>query len=252
MTCGMVCEMAENIFHHDDGAVDDDAKVDCTDREQVGRFAAQHRDDNGKKQSDRNRGRDHERTAQVSQEYPLDQKNQRYAEKHIVQHGPHRDRYQIAAVVKGLDPHSRRKGTVTIDALNGCANTLDDIHGPLELLHQHDAEEDVILIVTPGDSQPGCETDLVIGDVGQHDGQAALLTHHDIVYVADRAEYADAAHVDRLLANRDGPPADIGIAGRDRVDDLRQSQAIGPHAVEIDFGLIFLGLAPHHHDVRDT
>ena len=82
--------------------------------------------------------------------------------------------------------------------------------------------------------------------------QAALLAHHDVVDVADRAEHADAAHIDRLFAHRDGAAADIGVAGGNRVDDLRQSQAVGPHAIEVDFGLVFLGFAAQRRDVGDT
>ena len=66
------------------------------------------------------------------------------------------------------------------------------------------------------------------------------------------ADDADAAHVDRLLADRDGAAADIGVAGRDRGDDLRQRQAVGHHAVEIDLGLKFLGLAAEHQHVGDA
>ena len=63
---------------------------------------------------------------------------------------------------------------------------------------------------------------------------------------------AEAAHVDRLLADRDGAAADVGVAGRDRGDDLRQRQAVGHHPVEIDLGLEFLGLAAEHRDVGDA
>jgi hypothetical protein len=37
-------DLAEDIFHHDDGAVDDDAEIDGTDRQQVRGLAPHHRD----------------------------------------------------------------------------------------------------------------------------------------------------------------------------------------------------------------
>src|SRR5262249_5175832 len=84
------------------------------------------------------------------------------------------------------------------------------------------------------------------------DRQSALLAHNNIVDVADRAQHADAAHVDRLLADRDRPAADVSIAGRDRIDDLRQGKAIGPHPVEIDFDLVFLGFSTERRDIGNT
>ena len=35
---GVVREMAEDVLHHDHGAVDDDAEIDGADRQQVGRI----------------------------------------------------------------------------------------------------------------------------------------------------------------------------------------------------------------------
>ena len=45
---------AEDRFHHDDGGIDDQAEIDRADRQQVGRFAAQHQDADGKEQRERN------------------------------------------------------------------------------------------------------------------------------------------------------------------------------------------------------
>ena len=62
---------SEDAFDHDHGGIDDQAKVDCTDGEQVCRLAAQHHDSNGKKQRERDGGADNERAAQVTKEQPL-------------------------------------------------------------------------------------------------------------------------------------------------------------------------------------
>ena len=47
----VVREMAEDVLHHDDGGIDDDAEVDRADRQQIGGFSAQHRDDDGEEQA---------------------------------------------------------------------------------------------------------------------------------------------------------------------------------------------------------
>ena len=111
---------------------------------------------------------------------------------------------------------------------------------------------DVGLCVAPGHAEPRREADLALGDVRQQHRQAALLGQHDIVHVLDRGQDAKAAHVHRLLAERNSAAADVGIAGADRRDDLRQGQIEGAHAVEIDLGLEFLGLAAEHEHVGDA
>src|SRR4029078_1743620 len=83
-------------------------------------------------------------------------------------------------------------------------------------------------------------------DIRQQHRRAALLRQHDVLDVVDRAHHAEATYIDGLLAHRNVPPTDIGVAGGDGLQDLRQSEAIGHHAVEIDLGLELLGLAAHH------
>ena len=245
-------EMAEDVFHHDDGAVDDDAEIDGADRQQVGGFAPHHRDDHRKEQRHRNGGRDDQRAAQIAEEHPLDQEDQRDAEQHIVQHGLHRDRDEVAAIVERHDLDAGRQRSVGVDPLHRRAHALDHVHGAFELLHQHDAGDDVGPVVAAGDAEPGRVADLDLGDVGHQHRHAALLGQHDIADVVHRGDDADAADIDRLLADRDGAAADIGIARRNRGHDLRQRQPVGHHAVEIDLGLEFLGLAAEHGDVGDA
>ncbi len=67
------------------------------------------------------------------------------------------------------------------------AHALDHLHGAFELLHQHDAGDDVGPVVTAGHAEPRREADLDLGDVGQQHRHAALLGQHDIADVLDRA-----------------------------------------------------------------
>jgi len=48
---------------------------------------AQHQDDDGEEQRERNRGADDQRAAQVAEEHPLQQNDQDDADHHVVQHG---------------------------------------------------------------------------------------------------------------------------------------------------------------------
>ena len=245
-------DLAEDIFHHDDGAVDDDAEIDRTDRQQVRGLAPHHRDHHRKQQRHRNCGSDDQRAAEVAEKHPLDQKDERYSEQQIMQNGLHRDRNEIAAVIEWHDLDAGRQRSVGVDTLHRSAYALDHVHGAFEFLHQDDAGNDVGPVVTAGETEPGRVADLDLGYVGHQYRHAALLGQYDIADVVHRGDDADAADIDRLFADRDGAAADIGIARRNRGHDLRQRQPIGHHAVEIDLGLELLGLSAEHGDVGDT
>ena len=159
---------------------------------------------------------------------------------------------QIAAIVERHDLHALRQRAVGVELGHRLAHARHHLHGALELLHQHDAVDDVGLVVAAGHAEPRTESDLVLGDIRQQHRQTALLRQHDIVHVLDRGQDAEPAHVDRLLAERDRAAADVGVAGADRGDDLRQRQVERPHPVEVDLGLEFLGLAAEHQHVGDA
>jgi len=53
----------EDRFDHDDGGIDDQPKIDRTDRQQIGRFSAKHQDAHRKEQRERNRRTHDDRAA---------------------------------------------------------------------------------------------------------------------------------------------------------------------------------------------
>src|SRR5262249_22464805 len=238
--------MAKDILHHDDGGIDDDAEVDRADRQQIGGFSAQHRDDDREKQCCRNSRRHDQCGAQIAQKHPLDDKEQHHAEQHIVKDGPHGDRNKVAAVVEGFDAHTGRQRAVGVHSCHRLSYTLHHVHRALELLHQYDAGHYAGRVLAPGDAKPRCEADLHFGDIGDQYRLAALLGQYDTADIFERPHNTEATNIDRLLAHRDRSAANIGIVGGDRVDDLRYRNAECPHAIEGDLGLKLLGLAAEH------
>src|SRR5258707_12591147 len=161
----MVGNLAEDIFHHDHGPVDDNAEIDGADRQQVGGLPPHYRDHHSQEQRHRYSRRDDQRAAQIAEKHPLDQEDQGDAEQQIVQHRLHRDRDEVAAIIERHDLDTGRQRSVRIDPLDRYAHALDHLHGAFELLHQHDAGDDVGLVVTAGETEPGCEADLDFGDI---------------------------------------------------------------------------------------
>src|SRR5205814_4127393 len=229
--------------------INNDAEVETADRQQIGGFSTQDRDDHGKEQRHWN-GRRHDQCGtQIAEEHPLNDKDQHHTEQHVIENGTHGDCHKVTAVVEGLDTHTGRQGTVGIHSCHTISYARHHVHRALELLHQHDAGHDVGRIIASGDAEPRGETDLHFGHVRDHHRKAALLAQHDIADILKRSHNSDAADIHRLFTHRDRPAAHVGIVGGDRVDNLRYRDTEGPHAIEVDLGLKFLSFAAEHQHV---
>ena len=73
-----------NVFHHDDGAVDDDAEIDGSDRKQIGGHVVGMQDDEGKQKRQRNGQRDDDCGADADQEKDQHNQDQHHAAQQVV------------------------------------------------------------------------------------------------------------------------------------------------------------------------
>ena len=76
----VAAQPAEYAFHHDDRRIDDQAEIDGADRKKIGRFAADHQDADGKEQRERDGHADDDGAAQIAEEHPLQEEDQRDAD----------------------------------------------------------------------------------------------------------------------------------------------------------------------------
>ena len=111
-------KIPENVLDQDHRGIDNDAEIDGADREQVGVLFRHHHDDDGEKQRKWNIGADNDGAAQVAEENPLDDENQRASEKQVVQYSLGGDVDERHAVVKGNDLHSRRQFAIGVEFLD--------------------------------------------------------------------------------------------------------------------------------------
>ncbi len=246
--CGLR-QPAEDRLHHDHGGVHDQSEIDGADRQQVGGFAAQHQNDHGKEQRERNRGADDQRAAEIAEENPLQQHDQQDADHHVVQHGRGRDVDQILAVVDALDPHARRQDAGIVDRCHQLLDAQDRRRTLLAAAHQHDALHDIVVLIEAGDAEPRFLADRDGRDVLDQNRIAAALRHHGVGEVVDRPDQPDAADHRRLRADVDGIAADIDVGIADGLQQLRQRQAVGDQLVEVDLQLVGLGLAAPAGDI---
>ena len=78
------------------------------------------------------------------------------------------------------------------------------------------------------------------------------LGDDDVADVADRSHEADAAHVERLLAEREPLAADVLVGVGERRDQLRQRQVLPLELIGVDLDVILLRVAAEADDVDDA
>ena len=243
---------AEDRLHHDHRGIDDQAEIDRADRQQVGRFAAYHQDADGEEQRKRNGRADDQRAAQIAEEYPLQQHDQADADDHVLQHGPGRGLDQVLAVIDALDMNPGRQDGRAVDPFDQLLHPRDRRRALLAAPHQHDALDDIVVLVLAGDAEPRLRADRHGGDVLDQDRRSVGRSDHGVGQRIDRPDQSDAAHHRRLLADIDGVAADIDVGVADGLQQLRQCQPVRDQLVEIDLQLVGLGLAAPAGDVDDA
>ena len=105
-----VAEMANDVFHHDDGAVDHHAEVESAEREQVCGNVREIEADCGEEQRKRNGERDDDRAACVAEEEKEDDDDEDDAFGEVVQHRVGGVVEQFAAIEEGDDLDAGRQG----------------------------------------------------------------------------------------------------------------------------------------------
>ena len=144
--------MPIDVLDHDHRGIDHQAEIDCADREQIGRLAAQHHEPDRERQREGYGHRHDDGAAYVAEKRPLQQKNQHDAGNHVVQHGARRDMDQVAAIVDALNADARRENAAAIDLVHLRFDPLDRGDAFRAAPHQHDALNDVIDIVVARDA----------------------------------------------------------------------------------------------------
>ena len=170
-----------------------------------------------------------------------------HADDEVLEHGVRRQVRERAAVVVRLDRDALLgRQHVLADVLEAL---LDGIERALRLsrraAHQHDALHDVVVVVLADDAVARHPTDEHVGDIAHAHRRTALRDDHDVAdillrYRLDerrlglRADQADAAHGERLLAHLEPLTADVLVRVGDRGGQLRERRATALEPIRID------------------
>ena len=164
--------------------------------------------------------------------------------------GGYRD--QPAAVIEGNCLYSRRQRPVAVDLFDFSLDPGQYVLCMLCPIHYHNGRHHIVVSIAAALAQPWHIAHVDLRNVFHQDRNAVRLREDDIFDVIDlpalgqigsapAVDQADAADIDRLLADIDRSPAHVDIGVADGADQLGYGNAIGLKLVEIGLDFEFLG-----------
>src|ERR1019366_5963276 len=242
-------EVAEDVLHHDDGRVGDDAKVDGSDRNQVRRGLGE--DDAGERpqQCQRDGHRRDERSTNVSQEDEQDQRDKGDTHPHVFHHGRRRETNESATIVVGLDLHPGGKEVVLLDELDLGVDAFERWPRLGSVAHQNGALDHIGPIVDADHAQTRRGANLDVRDVAHTDGCSLDIADDHVLDVVNIAKQPDAADIIRLLAHLKALSARVDVGVLNGLGHLRKRDAVAFEAKGINADLELLGFAAVAYDI---
>src|SRR5580698_2530018 len=137
-----------DVFHHHDGAVDDDSEIDSPNGKKVCRNTAGVQENKRKEQTQRNGQSDDNRRAHADQEKNQNNQDQAHAEQHVVLHRVDGQLHQVAAVIVGTDFHVLRQ-QIAVDLLGLLLHSFENVLRLLAGEHEDDTFHPVIVVLKP-------------------------------------------------------------------------------------------------------
>ena len=232
-------QTTDDVFHQDDGPIDDQAKVDRAQAHEVARNAPLHHPGKREQHRERNRRGDDEAGAEIAEEHEQDRDDQQPALQQVVPHGPDDPVHQDRPIVVGDDANAlgQRRG----QRLKCLAGACGDVQGVLAGEHLHEADDRFTAAI----------------DGRRSDAQHASLAHPRHVADGDRSPVGpDPEHgvldvgvgrdqpltADDVLLPvvLDVPAARVLGSAFERLEDLAQAELVRHQLRGIDNHLVLL------------
>ena len=167
-----------DVFNHDHRAVDDDAEIHRAQAQQISRHAHDFQAEKGRQQGQWNYHHHRQTGANVGQKQIQHQRHQQRAFDQIFKHRGQCFAHQPSAVVVGQDLHAFRQ-TAGVEFGDLVFDTLQHDARVFTFAHDHDAGDDVVVLVLADDAEPRHSANLDVGDVANQDRRGAARRHND-------------------------------------------------------------------------
>src|SRR5260370_6679129 len=250
-----LAKLAINVFHHDDGAVNDDAEVDGADREKICGLDVKVKKKKSKQQSERDGEGGDDRRTLANQKKDQDNQNQNHSAKQIAFNGISGHANQVTAIVVGPDANVARK-QILVDFLGLPLHSFENVLGLLAAAHQNDAFDGIVivcgLVLKAENAETGRVTDFHVADVVDADRSAVITGDYDFANIVGGFYESETAHIIKLAALRIKTAAGIGVVVLQRGDHLHDRNVIAVQAAGIEKNVILHGGAAETGIVGDA
>ena len=212
-------EQADDVLHHDDGALHDHAEIERAQRQQVGRNVAQVQAQRSEQERKRNGEGDDERAAYVAEEDKEDDCDQNNALGQVVKHGMGGQMHQIAAIQVGNNLHAGRQ-KMMVEELDLLVQGGQHVIRVGAFTQQHNAGDHIRIVHHLGEVRVVRLAHLTQADLGSLADQAdiahahrdpVLRLQHDGRDVIGGFDQAHGSDVDGLLAALDEASAGVDV-----------------------------------------
>ena len=208
-----LAKFAEDVFDHDERAVDEDAEIYGSDGKKISCGAARVKEDEGEQQRYWNGESDDNGRAHADEETHQDDENEHHSQHHVVLDRVDGELDQVTAIVKRLDLDIGRKD-VLVEFLRLGFDAFEHVLGLLTAAHHDDPFHCVVGFIEAELTQSRRTADRYLADVLHADGNAVLRADDNVANVAGVAHEADATDVVRLSALREEAAARVGVVDR--------------------------------------
>src|SRR5271165_845004 len=239
--------VADNVLDQHNGAFDDHAEVQCSEREQVRRNMHQVQTSSREQQGKRNRGDNDDGSADIAQKQEQNERDEDHPLGQVVKHRVGREANQTAAINERNDLHPPGQNVI-VHLLNSLVKSFKNRVRIRTFPQEHDAGNDVVVIddlaVFAMDS-PGelAQTDFrsLLDDAEIFDAERGSIPGEDygLFDVMDAIDQADFANVNLLRAFLNEAAAGVGIVVGELLLDLREGQPVGDELIGIETDLVF-------------
>ena len=206
---GFFREMAVDVFHHHDRAIDHHADADgeAAERHEVRAQPIPFHHDEGEERGQRQDERDDDRAAHVGEQHDEDDEHEDRAFFQRLGDGVDRLLHEIGAVVERHQFDAFRQRLLNRGQL--LLHRIDDIATARAFEHQHDARDRFAFAVGRHRALPQLRADLHIRHVAHVDGRVLVRGHDDVLDVARVSSPAPARarRIARILCSMKLPLA---------------------------------------------
>ena len=219
-------QLAKDVLHHDHGGIDEDAKVDRAQREQIDRDVPRFQQDEGGGERERNGRGDDQPRAQAAQEQDEDQCHHQDAEQQIVLDSGGGQFNQVTAVVIRVNLHIAGKDVlvqISRHRLDAGEHRLGGVAGA-----QEDHAFDGIVVLHVAElAQPRRMANGHLAEVLDPDRNTLVIRDDNFADIGGVAEPAQSTHVIELTAQLVEAAARVHVVIAERVDHVLDRDLVG-------------------------